>query len=246
MTEIKICGLTRSDQVAAIAAHYPQFRAPNYLGFICVPQSPRFVSPAQIRILTQALPSQITPVGVFANATLDEVVETVTVGQLRGIQLHGDESLEFCWSVRRRFPDLVLVKALRIRTAADLERALAYGQGMGSAEKLGGDPAGDSGGDPSDANPGPRLTPIDALLLDAYHPQQLGGTGETLDWDMLRQFQPAVPWFLAGGLRPDNVTEALGLVQSQGVDVSSGVERSPGDKDLDRVAAFIEAVRMLA
>ncbi|MGA1626177.1 MAG: phosphoribosylanthranilate isomerase, partial [Prochlorothrix sp.] len=85
-----------------------------------------------------------------------------------------------------------------------------------------------------------------ALLLDAYHPQQLGGTGETLDWDMLRQFQPAVPWFLAGGLRPDNVTEALGLVQSQGVDVSSGVERSPGDKDLDRVAAFIEAVRMLA
>lgn len=210
--QTKICGLTRSDQVQAIAA-----LRPHYLGFICVPQSPRFVTPEQIQALTPDLPAEVCPVGVFANPDLDGLTTTVTVGGLGGIQLHGNESLGFCWDVRRRFPAAFLIKALRIRTARDLDLAATYGGG--------------------------EATPIDALLLDAYHPQQLGGTGETLDWAMLRQFQPPVPWFLAGGLRPDNVAEALALVQAQGVDVSSGVERSPGDKDLDRVAAFLRAVR---
>ncbi len=77
---------------------------------------------------------------------------------------------------------------------------------------------------------------IDTLLLDAYHPQQLGGTGQTLDWTMLQKFSPSCPWFLAGGLTPDNILDALSLVQPNGIDLSSGVETKPGDKDLDRVA----------
>ena len=83
---------------------------------------------------------------------------------------------------------------------------------------------------------------VDTLLLDAYHPQQLGGTGHTLDWESLQQFRPSVPWLLAGGLKPDNVPEALKLLKPDGIDLSSGVERSPGDKDLAKVAQLFEVL----
>ena len=83
-------------------------------------------------------------------------------------------------------------------------------------------------------------TCVDTLLLDAYHPQQLGGTGKTLDWTLLQQFNPSCPWFLAGGLTPDNIVEALSQVKPSGIDLSSGVESAPGDKDLDKVAKLFK------
>ncbi len=84
---------------------------------------------------------------------------------------------------------------------------------------------------------------VDRLLLDAYHPQQWGGTGRTLDWPSLHAFRPAIPWVLAGGLTPDNVTQALAWVSPDGIDVSSGVEVRPGYKALDQVARLFEAIR---
>ena len=81
---------------------------------------------------------------------------------------------------------------------------------------------------------------VDTLLLDAYHPQMQGGTGQTLDWKSLQQFNPSCPWLLAGGLTPDNILDALNQVQPAGIDLSSGVERSPGDKDLTKVAKLFE------
>ena len=86
---------------------------------------------------------------------------------------------------------------------------------------------------------------VHTLLLDAYHPDLIGGTGKTLDWKALEQFQPACPWFLAGGLTPDNVLQALSLVGPQGIDLSSGVERAPGDKDLAQVARLFEQLRSI-
>jgi phosphoribosylanthranilate isomerase len=86
---------------------------------------------------------------------------------------------------------------------------------------------------------------VDTLLLDAYHPQLLGGTGTTLDWTTLQEFRPNSPWLLAGGLTPDNILEALKRSQPNGIDLSSGVERSPGDKDLDKVALLFEKVQSL-
>jgi phosphoribosylanthranilate isomerase len=87
---------------------------------------------------------------------------------------------------------------------------------------------------------------VDWFLLDAYHPSQGGGTGQTLDWEAIPDFAPQRPWFLAGGLRPDNVGTALGQVQPQGIDLSSGVERSPGDKDLAAVQALFDILGCLA
>jgi phosphoribosylanthranilate isomerase len=131
------------------------------------------------------------------------------------VQLHGIESIDDCQAIRDRLPQIEIIKAFRVRSAWELEMAAEY------------------------------APVIDWLLLDAYHPDLGGGTGKTLDWSTLQSFRPAKPWFLAGGLRPDNIVEALSLVHPDGVDLSSGVEVTPGHKDLAAVAQLCKAVRTI-
>ncbi|MGC1392812.1 MAG: phosphoribosylanthranilate isomerase, partial [Coleofasciculaceae cyanobacterium] len=113
-----------------------------------------------------------------------------------------------------QMPEVEIIKALRVKTPECLNQAATY------------------------------ASYVDTLLLDAYHPQLLGGTGKTLDWTTLQQFRPSYPWLLAGGLTPDNILEALQGLQPQGIDLSSGVERSPGDKDLDKVALLFKNLKL--
>lgn len=203
---VKICGITQPDQAASIA----QLGA-TALGFMCVRQSPRYVTPQQIRVMVDRLPADaVDRVGVFADADLAEICEVVAVGNLSAVQLHGSESPQFCQALRSALPQVELIKALRVRDAAALAQTQIY------------------------------QAWVDTLLLDAYQPGLLGGTGKTLDWSTLQQFRPDRPWLLAGGIAPDNVLEALSWVQPDGIDLSSGVERAPGDKDLERVALLFE------
>lgn len=183
------------------------------LGFIGVTRSPRYVTPEQIASICQVLPTVVAKIGVFVNAPLETVVATVSTGGLTGIQLHGEETPATCQALRTRLPGLEMIKAFRIREPGDLG-AIA-----------------------------PFLPVVDTVLLDAYHPHLYGGTGETLNWQDLQDFRPAKPWLLAGGITPDNVEQALALLQPDGLDVSSGVERSPGDKDLRKVQALFAAVQ---
>ncbi|MGB7413289.1 MAG: phosphoribosylanthranilate isomerase [Thermosynechococcaceae cyanobacterium] len=211
---VKICGITRVDQGVAIAE-----LGAHALGFICVSQSPRFITPDQICKITEQLPQHsidrvpLARIGVFANATLAQLQETVNIAQLTGVQLHGNESLDFCQQVRAALPQVEIIKAFRLRTADTLEQTVPY-------QKV-----------------------VDALLLDAYTPQALGGTGETWDWSIVEHFSPTCPWLLAGGLTPDNILEALHQVSPSGVDLSSGVEHLPGDKDLKKVAHLFQQLR---
>jgi phosphoribosylanthranilate isomerase len=85
--------------------------------------------------------------------------------------------------------------------------------------------------------------PPAAVLIDSHVPGQMGGTGHRAPWHLLQHFDAGVPLVLAGGLTPDNVAEAVALVRPWGVDVASGVERAPGVKDPDRVAAFVRNAR---
>lgn len=202
---VKICGVTKPDQGAAIAK-----LGAHALGFICVPESPRYVTPEQIALVVAALPTRLGKIlcdriGVFVNAPLETIVHTVKTGQLSGVQLHGDESPEFCYHLRERLPSVELIKAFRVRSSASLQQSLLY------------------------------QTSVDTLLLDAYHPTLTGGTGKTLDWKSLQQFHPTIPWLLAGGLTPHNILEALSQVTPDGIDLSSGVEQSPGLKDMHKV-----------
>jgi phosphoribosylanthranilate isomerase len=202
---VKICGITQPEQGQAIA-----FLGATALGFICVPASPRYVKVAQIRAVVEELPENLDKIGVFANASVEEITQTVLDSGLTGVQLHGDETPELAVQLRQSLPNVEIIKALRVRNSDDIDKAIAY------------------------------TAYVDTLLLDAYHPQQLGGTGKTLDWAMLQQFSPNCPWFLAGGLTPDNILEALSQVKPSGIDLSSGVERAPGDKDLGKVAKLFE------
>ncbi len=218
---IKICGLTKLDQAQAIA----QMGA-NALGFICVPSSPRYISAAAIGQITSKLTNfnltsfsdRLDLVGVFLNASASEIYETLELGGLNAVQLHGDESPEFCYEMRSHLeknkPYIKLIKALRVKDQAGLEQAKLF----------------------SDA--------VDVILLDAYDPQMAGGTGKTLDWQMLRDFRPDCQWWLAGGLSHENVAKAIALVSPNGVDVSSCVELSAGDKDLSKVEKFIAIAKV--
>ncbi|BBC25229.1 phosphoribosylanthranilate isomerase [Pseudanabaena sp. ABRG5-3] len=212
---IKICGLTKIDQAQAIAQ-----MGVNAIGFICVSSSPRYITTSAIaQITTSLIPDYPTLdlIGVFLNASAEEICQTVEQGGLNGVQLHGDESPEFCREVRSHLDQLKpniksnikLIKALRVKDQAGLEQAQRY----------------------SDV--------VDVILLDAYDPQMAGGTGKTIDWQMLRDFRPQCDWWLAGGLSPENVEQAIALVCPSGLDVSSGVERSAGDKDLSKVQEFV-------
>jgi len=209
---VKICGLMQPEQAVAIAR-----LGADAIGFIGVRSSPRYVTPLQIRAISEALMADgqdgVERVGVFANAALDEMTEAVQVGRLTGLQLHGQEPPEFCAQMREIFPDLKLIKALRIRATDDLAAVGAY-------EAI-----------------------VDRVLLDAYHPHLLGGTGKTLDWETLRTFQPRCSWVLAGGLTPDNVSQALVTLSPFGIDLSSGVEASPGNKSLDKVTQLFAVLR---
>ncbi|PSN20127.1 phosphoribosylanthranilate isomerase [filamentous cyanobacterium CCP5] len=187
------------------------------LGFICVRKSPRYIEPGAIAAITAQIHAQfdasIETVGVFANAELSTLEATAAQANLSGIQLHGSESPAFCQQVKVHSPGKRIIKALRIRDSADLDQVQTY------------------------------AAVVDALLLDAYHPQMLGGTGQTLDWDSLESFRPGCPWLLAGGLNPDNIAVALTRLAPDGIDLSSGLEVSPGIKDLQRVEQLFRVLK---
>ena len=183
------------------------------LGFICVERSPRYVTPSQIKGILSQLSISTDTIGVFANAKMVKIEQIVRETGLSGVQLHGSESKEFCQQLRQILPtNTEIIKAFRIKTPESLVATDSY------------------------------TDYVDTLLLDAYHPQMLGGTGQTINWQELRQFSPTLPWMLAGGLNPDNISDALTQLKPDGIDLSSGVEKSPGDKDLDLVARLFEHI----
>jgi phosphoribosylanthranilate isomerase len=224
---VKICGITQPEQGLAIAQ-----LGVAALGFVCVRQSPRYVTPEQIQAIVRAIVNGldnglagqeamplVDRVGVFVDASIEEIQQVVEQGGLNGVQLHGSESPQFCQQLRAILPQITLIKAFRVRDATTLAQTHAY------------------------------QAVVDALLLDAFrpaaHPGQYGGTGHKIAWEMLRQFRPSCPWYLAGGITPHNLHEALELVQPDGIDISSGVERAPRDKDLEKVALLLTRLTQL-
>lgn len=178
------------------------------LGFICVAKSARYIAPEALTGITQALLQaeiQVGTVGVFVNTPMEAVGQIARQSHLKTVQLHSQETLEDCQRFRQLWPGVEIIKAIRVRGEPDLELADRYAPW------------------------------VDALLLDAYHPHHHGGTGQTLEWEILKTFRPACPWFLAGGLTPKNVQTALIQLFPQGIDLSSGVEDRPGVKNLTLV-----------
>lgn len=186
------------------------------IGVIGVPTSPRHVAPEHRPGLFAAMAAaRPSCLGVLVVADpLD--ADLVHLAADRGhavLQLHGSESVARCAELKRRLPGLLLWKALRIREPADLAQAATY------------------------------AAVVDGLLLDAWVPDQLGGTGHRIPVEWLLEFRPRLPWWLAGGITPERVEPLLGRLHPDGLDASSGVEDAPGVKNLERVAALVAAVR---
>jgi phosphoribosylanthranilate isomerase len=198
VTEIKICGITNTnDAMNAVEC------GADALGFIFYRESPRYIAPETAREIIGKLPNNICKVGVFVNHDAEGIKEIVEFCGLDLIQLHGDESPEYC----RQFPESKLIKAIAAKT--------------------------------------PRLYeyPVSAILIDAYDPKLHGGTGKESDWNLAVKIKENHTLILSGGLRLENIREALKIVSPDAVDINSGVELSPGKKDPEKVGKIIEIVR---
>lgn len=235
MTWIKVCGITNvQDAQAAVEA------GADALGFVFAP-SPRQVLPATARGIIATVPGLIEKAGVFVDERLEHVLDTVVDAGLTAVQLHGSEPLEYSRELARRLAGLSSpVKTIR---AARLPADKSCNQGA-----LGWDPV-DAGVvelDPHSAEPRPGV--FAAVLLDsAGSALQAGGTGNSFNWYQGRTIAGLIAaWtklIVAGGLNPENVAKAIDTLHPWGVDVSSGVEQSPGKKDHEKIKAFVEAVR---
>ena len=183
----------------------------RYLGFVFFAKSPRHVTPEQAAALAAEVPLGIAKVGLFVNPD-DALLQTVLAQvPLDMIQLHGAESPARVTEVRA-LTGLPVMKAVGVAEPRDLDALWDYG------------------------------LVADMLLIDAKPPKDAelpGGNGLAFDWRLLAGRQILKPWLLAGGLTPENVSQALRLTRAPGVDVSSGVESAPGVKDPDRIRDFI-------
>ncbi len=211
---VKIDGLREPEHAIAAAE-----AGADLLGFIFAPARRR-VTPEQARRCIEAarravgIPSVPLAVGVFVDASVDEINATVREAGLDIVQLHGAEP-----------PDLLA--ALEVPTI----KALKPQPGESMTETM----------DAAAAYFSTLLHPI-ALVIDGYHPAYAGGSGVRADWGVASAVARRWPTLLAGGLTPENVVEAIRTVRPLGVDVSGGVERD-GIKDPERIAAFIVAAK---
>ena len=211
-TAIKICGITKTSQAKSIA----QLKV-NAIGVIGVKNSPRFVSEQEcIRIFNEVekVSSNIEKVFVIAN----EKLETIKCISNRSnppsvIQLHGNESVDYCIELKSEFPTIKLWKAFRLKSIADLKNISQF-------EKN-----------------------IDAILIDAWDEKSLGGTGNRVPIELLINKTFKTPWILAGGISAEIIPEIFSKLRPDGIDASSRLEISPGIKNLEKVESLIRVIR---
>jgi len=188
------------------------------IGLNFYPGSPRHVEPKTALEICQQLP-QLLKVAVFVNEPTAAIRQQAQQIGFDAVQLHGDETPEQI----AELADLRLIRAFRCRDSS-LETVEDYWHICQQQACL------------------PQ-----SLLLDAYHPQHYGGTGQCLAWNQLQPLPPLMrgsPWILAGGLTPTNVAEAIRSARPDGVDTAGGVESEPGQKDHALIEQFVAAARM--
>lgn len=196
-TKIKLCGMRRPQDIAAVNA-----LKPDYIGFIFLPASHRYVTPAEAAALKKQLDPAIQAVGVFVDVPMTQIAELLNNGVIDAAQLHGHETNEDI-ALLRTLTGKPIIQAFRVRTPEDAAKAEA--------------------------------SAADHILLDSG-----AGSGECFDWSLVSGVKR--PFFLAGGLHPDNVTAAIAQVHPFAVDVSSGIETDKF-KDENKMRAFVENVR---
>ena len=190
----------------------------DMVGFVFFPASPRHVGFEAAKLLGARVGSRALKVALTVDATNDTLHDIVDALKPDMLQLHGREAPERVGAIRSRF-GLPVMKAIPIAARADLSPVRLY------------------------------ANLADRMLFDARAPREAtrpGGLGKPFDWHLLQNLDPGVPFMLSGGLDAGNVAAALQITRAPGVDVSSGVERAPGQKEPEKIRAFVRAARQAA
>ncbi len=207
-TRVKICGITREEDAKAAVES-----GADAIGLVFYSKSPRYVDLTSAHKIACAVGPFVTVVGLFVNASIDQVNEVVDAVGLDLLQFHGDEDEAYCAQFRKPY-----IKAIRMSPGLDVKDVIAdYPSAQG-------------------------------FLFDAWNKDKYGGTGETFEWQRLSILgDPAagdIPYILAGGLNPDNIEEAVATARPYAVDVSGGVEESPGIKSSELIQQFIDGANI--
>ncbi len=187
----------------------------DMVGFVFFPPSPRHVDFVAARELGTRVKGRALKVALSVDADDEWLAASIAALAPNLLQLHGKETPERVLAVKRRF-QLPVMKAIAVETRDDLACVPDYAE------------------------------VADRLIFDARAPRDAtrpGGLGKPFDWRLLKNLDPRVPFMLSGGLNRDNVAEAIEMTGADGVDVSSSVERVPGEKDPDLIRDFIRAAR---
>lgn len=182
------------------------------LGLIFVEESPRYIAPEKAKEIAANISPFVDLVGVFIDRDNVEIQEIVGYCGLSYVQLHGSETPEYCSHLAYAASPCKVIKAFRVGDAAI----------------------------PGDFQPYQDV--VQGFLLDTYAVDQAGGTGSTFNWDVIDTLALQRPIILAGGLTPDNVTEAITRVRPFAIDINSGVEIRPGLKDYVKLRMLMNAV----
>ncbi|SNS08360.1 phosphoribosylanthranilate isomerase [Sphingomonas laterariae] len=188
-----------------------------YVGLVFFAKSPRHLDFDRAAALAAMVPGHVRKVGVVVNADDAFLDKAVVAAGLDVLQLHGSEAPERAAHLKSRY-GLEIWKAIPVKTRADLDAAARY------------------------------RAAVDRVLYDAKTPDAAdlpGGMGLRFDWRLLEGFAHPLPWALSGGLDARNLAEAVGVTGAPLVDTSSGVESSPGVKDVDKIAAFLQSASQL-
>jgi len=188
----------------------------GFVGFVTFPRSPRHIESLDLlKALGARVPSRVIRVGLFVDADDALIDVRLATGAIDMLQLHGAETAERVAALKARTGKPV-IKAIKVADPADVERGIAAYAGV-----------------------------ADRLMFDAADGTLPGGNAKAFDWTFLSGRTVPLPWFLAGGLNPGNVAEAVRVTGARAVDVSSGVEAARGVKSTELIRAFLGAVRVL-
>ncbi len=204
MVSVKICGITNWDD-----AKLAMDAGADALGFNFYAKSPRRIAASRAKEIIRHMPSRVTAVGVFVNASAKEIMSIARSANLGALQLHGEESPATVERLAREYP---VIKAFRVGPRFRARELKKYPSAVG-------------------------------FLLDGYDVERRGGTGKRFDWRVARAAKRYGPVIVAGGLRSENVAEAIRQVKPFGLDVCSGIEERPGRKDPKKVKRLMAAVR---
>lgn len=195
---------------------------PDYMGFIFYPHSKRYVGHPDVDLLS-SISKSIKKTGVFVNETMDKIADEVIKYDLDAVQLHGSEPGEFCRSFRKFIQNMQTEKHVEIIKAFGLSSEFDF-HTLTDYEDF-----------------------VDYFLFDTKT-NLYGGSGLTFDWDILKQYHGAKPYFLSGGIGEESISSIIGFKDARlyGVDLNSRFEIEPGIKDIDNLRSVFKLLRKSA